>query len=548
MINRKQEEGESLIPSIRLGVLSVFIGLVWVGLDPSCAWAKVGLSPGAIDANSLEAAAGDCMAVCNHLFYGNERKNSVDEWNKETADSQFKVRWTPADDQWCADHGSPTNEAVSAKNVVITPSPSASPYAAQNCPYPTYPGESCSEVKNRLMRCKLKNSQIESQCAAYFQAKDGIKWQWTLVVLDTAAAASCLGACYLGDTMNPALSKACTGAGAAATGTEAFAALKMKNSTFMKIITGATAAGGGTMLVRKAISTAPAPSTEKGKANTPQDNERQSACIAGYFFTALAGIRGYSIYDATQSEESACQSIQDLASKSATVGASGAQLTQSDYTFRSGAGAGTLVTQGAGSGTSSSKTSTPPTTEGVLDPTTGKVVGQAALSGDGSILNKTDLGKLSLPKARQINPNELMSSLQKDPGRAVGQGIIAMSGGLLPSSALQSAGGVIQDIRNNRKAYARDLLGGGNAAIYASEGGGGHPAEAPTDGGAGEIAAALSGLFGGPPEGGEKAPASQEIIFPGHDSGDIWHSQAQQTSIFDIISSRIRKTSHRMEN
>ncbi len=531
------------------------------------ALAKVGMAPGNIDANSLQTGAADCEGTCSLLLFGDETKDPADKWNTSTADSNFKTAWSTSNDQWCADHGSPTNEATPAiaePQPVVSGSPAPSiiqasvPYTPGSCPYPRYPNEDCATVKKKLLRCKLKNSQLESQCLAYYHAKDGLNWQWTLVVIDSAAAASCLGACYMGDQMNPALSKVCTATGVAAVGTEAFAILKMKNSTFMKVISGGAAAGGAAMLGQKAIT-----AEESGKnagsavqtASTATDllakkqaEERQSACMAGYFFTALAGIRAYNIYDTNQTQENACKSIQDLASQSAAIGATGG-FKAPDTTFANLAAA----TPGQGTGTAAvgttANSTTAPSTTTTLNPTTAQLVGQAATADDGRLLNRGDLLKRALPKAQQINPNQMYSALMQDPGRTVAQSIAGM-GGNMPTSVMQGIDGITRDISKNRKMYAKDVLGS-DVGVYRSGGsGGGSGAHEKDSGGANEVAAAISGLFGAMQEGapaGAKPPASTEFTYKGQDSGDIFHSQAVHTSIFDIVSSRIRKATHRTE-
>jgi hypothetical protein len=166
-----------------------------------------GANANAIDATKLQSAQPSCDSICE----------------------QFKQ---PVDAQFCSDHGVPI-EAGLAPNVNRARAP------AGTCNVPLFEGENCTQVNQQINLCKLKNSQVETQCAAYTQADEVGPLEYTVLGLDMAAAGICGTVCASQWTgFGAAAAPACSAAGCAASVGQIAAIVKSTESPVSKMFQG----------------------------------------------------------------------------------------------------------------------------------------------------------------------------------------------------------------------------------------------------------------------------------------------------------------------
>ncbi len=557
-------------------------------------------APGNVDANALDAAAQDCDSFCSKLMGFDVSKWDMDQVNGEgvrnsknvrgganiasSANSnEFKMKWAPADDQWCADHGSPTNESVATlasprpmPSAGCSPAPAASgvprddscdvplvvqespPYTAGKCPYPHYAGENCMAVKDKLTRCKLRNSQVESQCAAYMKAKQGLNWQWTMVVLDAAAAGVCMSECYASPESSfiptiPGGSSTCGGAALIAGGTELVGVMKMQEDSTLKKILSGGAAGVGALSGINSIYQDNKKATGSGAngAVTDADNTAQkkkakdSSCQTGVVMLAMGAVRGYNIYSTNDTMDQACKQVQDLASQSAVTG-SGApdtRFTNSTGTTLPGGTSATVGTTSASQQRGSTGSSGPMNTSpGSTAQNYQEAVRQGAT--DAQVLNKSGLGNLAMNRSSNIDPNKMMHAIRSGDTAGAMRGALADMGVRLPASGMNMANSVLNETSRDAKAgkYGRGMSGDNSVqgSAYAATGvgvSGGSAKAEPTVG---------FDAFGNNQGGGSMAPASQEVNMTPQSFGpDIWHANTKD-NIFQIVSGKLNQVGYRV--
>jgi hypothetical protein len=576
-----------------------------------------------LNPTSLTPQAVDCNNFCGNI---------VNDLTQTPASLDGSGTWSTTDDQWCANHGAQTSPSVPPATKLPQPVKPAVP-----CNIPVLQGDqNCGSVNRYITHCKVKGSQLETQCLAYSQSKQSGNGEKIVLALDTTAAAGCATACaatFMGGFGGVALQKVCSYAGMAASGGELIQSLVGSQGTLGKAMgavgagvalagavsyskfkptdpvpgtpgvaavagTPATAAiaakpaqytfttpGGqtsvwtqGQNLQGQTIWTSPGkapivsdqlyedpgnvgqftpgtpgvaatkgtpgtPGTE-GTKGKPADNGRKQACFAAASFSALAGIRGYSIAHQGDSQQQACDAVKSLVNQSLAPGFTPAALTT------------TSNTTGSTGTTAISTNTTVKTSNALLGNATACLSAagsgdtdcmnaalnaagassNSAAATDAGILKTSGLAKALAAQAASLPIDQMVKHLQN-----------GGSADALIQTALRGQGGQVgADVANIAKLAQQEAPNLGISTLSTTMTAGGAPAGAREGqenpfklGGQGE------GALGGARDlSYEKGPALNGAEV-GSD-GDIYHSTFQG-SIFEIVSHTIKKTADRVD-
>ena len=426
--------------------------------------------------------------------------------------------WTLADDQWCVDHGSPTNPAVAPD-----PTPTSStPPPNTPCQVPMINGDmSCAQTTAWYNHCGWHNGQVEQQCEAYESAGQGRGGEKTVLFLDIAAAGTCAIACYTshGGNDSPML-PACRVAGLAASTTELLETLLQKGSATSKILSSAMG-GMGIYMEAKAAQSAGGLFT----TNNPGKGRVMNACISALMFGVMAGVREGMIKSQEGTQNSACQQVLSLLSTSSANGAGITALPTSNGSAASGGSGGSTGSSGGGDPGLSCMGS-----GGTVTSCSG-----GSTAADTGALQNSGLGSALLPQAQQLAASPLGQQLASGNGDA-GSAIGAMGGG-----SAGDAGGAVATVASAAQAHAQELSEGVSGTTPGGGGGGGGGGDAEQPNPMAGLAALLN------PQGKDQAPAGGTLRFNGQaESTDIWHTNSEQ-NIFQIISTRIGKASKSLQ-
>jgi hypothetical protein len=493
----------------RLIVASVALGQL---LPAAPAWAIAGndYDPNNVNVSAIAPEEIGCNDFCSKI------------------EQTWRGNWSRYNDQWCADHGSPTNLDVPARQVAYVGGTSE----AQSCPYPLLPGESCASVKHQLFSCKWRNSQAAAQCAAYSGMKDASKKEYWVVGFDTAAAATCGVACATQWAAGATI-PACQAAGVVATGSEAVASLFMKNQSAVSKYAGIAASTAGAASVAVTLA--------KGEKVIGGGGNHTMVCAAAVAFTALAGLRYKHIVDAKKGRKESCDKVKELASAAFSFAGGGpgnpdgsGQGTNPLTTVPTAGGTTLGDYNGAGtSGTASlgiqaaNEISTAPE----LPPEVREAV-------DGQMLTRGALDRQLKDKLAAMDASGFAASLDRNhgPGEAIrGMMNAAGAGGDLGTALANLSRAATENARD----FAPLTHGVAGTSYAGGGGGGGREAGAA----AGDGAPDLAKLFGQGAAGPQGAAASRSLAFD-EKPGDIWHTGTDQ-NIFQIVTTRIQRVSPR---
>ena len=560
------------------GALSLFLCLSQVITPAVFADSAINVD-GNIDASKLDQtkiqqAAPPCDQICGILMSGDLSKhdnigartssgvgpgNIYSPSDTGTGSSGSASGWTtPTDDQWCANHGFPTDNTI-LPNATPTPVTTAS-----TCNVPTIGNESCAQANLGIARCMFHGSQLESNCMALAATGDATTFDSIVLLLDIAATVACTTACFVGRgtgmTLGAAAEVACKYVGAVAGVTEFVSTVAQDTSPVAGAIHGILALGGGAtaLLGAGATDVAGSAGTQAGQVSsggtgqlvgdgaqsqsgTVKDTE---SCVAAVFFAVLSGIRTFDLVKFGDTYDSACNNISSLWSSSAAGnggGGAGTSTNPGQYLFNPQTGG---ISQGApgsggsngGLGGSTTATTTPSTASTVAScvasGNTGSGCGTAAATDSGA-LNNSGLGQAVAPLASQLANNGVLQS--QGAGAAMHSAMGAGGGNL------GGAGGAISQLAQSAQDNAAQLermAGGIGAGSYSGGGGGGG------GGGKGGADNPFAGLFGGgAKDGGARAPSSEQFGKVAH--MDIWHTGTTQ-NIFEIISDKVAKVANRV--
>ena len=556
------------------GALSLFLCLSQV-LTPavfadSAINANGNVDASKLDQTKIQQAAPPCDQICGILMSGDLSKhdnigartssgvgpgNIYSPSDTGTGSSGSASGWsTPKDDQWCANHGFPTDNTV-MPNATPTPVTTAS-----TCNVPTIGNESCSQANLGIARCMFHGSQLESNCMALAATGDATTFDSIILTLDLAAAIACGIACFTGATpgWGQAAVETCTAVGTVASVTELISTIAQDTSPVAGAIHGILAAGAGAFanigsvglsnVVQAGGATQDAGdvgrlgSQGSQKGSTLKD---QASCVSAVFFVVLSGIRMYDLVKFGDTYDSACNNISSLWSSSAAGnggGGAGTSTSPGQYLFNPQTGG---ISQGApGSGGSNGGLAS--STTATTTPGTGSTVASCVASGntgsgcstsaatDSGVLSNSGLGQTVAPLASQLANNGALQSQ--------GAGAAMQSGMGSAGADLGDAGSALSHLAQaaqDNGAQLEKMLGGIGAGSYSGGGGGG--------GGAGKGGAdnPFAGLFGGgAKDGGARAPSSEQFGKVAH--MDIWHTGTTQ-NIFEIISDKVAKVANRVE-
>jgi|GEM_PF-3697587 len=237
MIVRKLGKQKALaVLTITAQILSLVPGALWT--PEAQAKSNELTDASGIDANALDSSS-SCEDICEAI--------------------QPDSEWGMSNDQWCANHGSPTEQGVVAQPLATASgTPSGNPFqpprpngrgvdaavpTAEGCRYPVRPEDikatgsedtACKYVSQRLIHCKFHGTQLASQCMAKGYTKKSDKWQKILMALDATAAGTCAIACVAEKTgtslatgLGQVIAQGCKYASFIAGGTEIIAAIFM---------------------------------------------------------------------------------------------------------------------------------------------------------------------------------------------------------------------------------------------------------------------------------------------------------------------------------
>ena len=484
---------------------------------------------------SAPAAAPDCDNLCDKL---------VTDDGKSLKGLDGSAGWkSGSDDQWCADHGSPT-EASIGPNTNLTRAP------ANSCNVPMFEGENCSEVNNKLMHCKWHNSQLEPQCMAYKAADGAGTGEHIVFALDTVAAASCWTACIAGKTpWTAALEAVCMGTGIAAGASEFGIVLAQNSSPVTKMIKSATLAGGTAAHTYglSNITGSPQQSTVPGT-----DTKVSNSCFSAAGYTILMGLRYKAINDDNKVKKDACNTVKQLASSASMT--SGAVANLSNYSnmtpISGGAGGLGRATAGGSAGGVASASAGGAISLGL------SCVGNNGLSSclpnQSAAMDSKIFSETGLDKQFASDPNGQLKAIID----AVKSG--ATAGQIMDRAMNGSVGGdaghAISQLADEATAKSTEiaaLMKPTDAAALASTGG----LSSPSKGGGKGSPKLMEGfnLFGGFGNSGPAAESAKEMRFEkGQKRGlssitgdDIYHSN-WTGSIFDLVSTRIDESKDRV--
>lgn len=504
---------------------------------------------------------------------------SVDEFCEKLIEEEAgdTGKWVKKkiDPQWCTDHGSPIDATIQASWLKDAPEGQPKHQDATKCNVPLLDSPTevgCGEANKRLLQCKYRNSQVESQCMAYKALKGAADIEWVLLVLDLAATASCATACFTGGLATPICEGAAMGAGAA----EMVATFAMDQGPVGRMVNGIAAAGGlasasigaaqGGFGAAKTVSETSdgfqrsadggfTRSLDKGggvaekggdqakelQGNLDKANEDQSkkgkdaACVSAVCFAVLSGLRVYNIISQNNAKSDACDKVKKLFSEAAVVDPTGQpDVNYGNYTPQNGTSAGGLGGKGGSTATLGGAANSGMACIGAggglaACPATAKTEKSGAT--DAGVLSRSGLDKAVGPMAAQLD------SLRPRVGEGAGSLMGAAMGG-------GSGSGVLSTLAAEAQQHATDLGAQFAPSSYNGGGGGGGGGRG---GGGDNGLGGLASLFGGGAQ-GPAAPRNMVAQYgkPGSPS-DIWHT-GTHLNLFEIVSGKMEKVATRVSS
>jgi hypothetical protein len=568
----------------------------WAGMNDN-------FNPNAVNVANLPKEKINCNEFCDSLVSGTADggwgdKDDKKEYKNVQSTEAGRAGWSERDDQFCADHGYPTNPTV--QSAVVTPS-------AEKCDVKMLSTDgsgqaACKKTSDAIYRCQFHNTQLIPQCLAYKATKDASDWELALAALDTAAAGTCAVACSGAVVSLGTSQTACTIAGTATTVAETAAVFTMNNGTVSKTIAGAltaigaastavegyhtvaglkagsrlkdagnaadkakdsadalrTQADGAQDLVKEGnldASTAKeyadnADKADKGfesadsarksaeaEKKQQQEKAKEAACVSAVTFAALAGVRYVHYGKYYNSRADACNTVQSLASNALSnkTGPAGNQGPGSSNGFNGiNTAGGTVGGNGSGGGNGSSARGTD-----------GDPVSQFCNAGVGcevppSLSAASDGGLLK------------ESGLDKLVARPAGELAHSLANGVTPAQALQNAlsgqgGGELgHGMASVAQAAQDDAASLGGKLQMGSPSGGMYTASGGAGGGrAGSDSNPFGNLFGGAGAGGGGARATASQVFGKSHVMDIYHTGTSQ-NLFEIVSGKMSSVAGRV--
>lgn len=504
-----------------------------------------------VDAGALKPAGVNCDNFCGNLVaeaaeeFQDTKQFKQEEIDKRTMNTSGSGGWSQKDDEWCAKHGSPSDPSLPKQEV------KDSDYVDKTqCNVPMLKtDDSCKNVNKKLLRCKYRNSMVIPQCLAYQAAAQANEWQYPLMILDFAAAATCAGACiwtWAGDAGNIA----CGAATFVTSGMEMTAQCYMSSSGIQKAITGvAGTAGAVSALIPLINATSSAQgaglttkTVETGGKGTSQTAAKVASCASMVLMAIIGGIRVANIIQTDGAKEDACEALQKMASEAQVMDPFGQpDVNFNNYAPKNGSGGGTQVAGTGGStsnpgglGGGASKDANCVSQNGLIScPVAGVPPGTTVASTDGGFLSKTGLDKVAAPMAKQM----IDAGVGRRKPDAAG-----IMGAALGEGANTAEGQGLKDLAKAAQDDANKLGGIFGSSVYSGGGGGRSSASA---------AAAAGPMFGfkaaGPAAHSdlefEKRKKGDNILSP---DGDIWH-EGYRGTIFQIVSGKLEVTRGRVD-
>jgi hypothetical protein len=520
-------------------------------------WAIVNNSanPNAVNISALEPEKVNCNDFCENLVAkvangGWTDKDSRKEY-RNVMNTSGGSGWSLTDDQFCANHGYPTNPSVQAATVSVN-NQACNVTMLQGQSYGTGT-EGCKRASDAIFRCQMHNSQVIPQCLAYKAAKTADDGESVVLALDIAAAATCGAECALAPAgaVGSAVAGACQIAGTSATVMEVIQNSRMAYTerAMQSVLGGAGTIAGGTATAVNILNAGDAAETGSetniglgsgGGDEVRKKNQRKASCYAAASFAFLAGLRTYNIRNDMKAKDDACKAVRGLASN---------VLTGSP---------GTAGNQGAGTGTGFNGINTggSATGDNGSGGSNGSYAGAGTGTGTENINCSGPLGCEVPPTLSSATDGGVLtqSGLDKLVGKPAADIAAALKSGVTPAQALQSAmgsagagqmGGALASLAQSAQDNASSLGGSFNmsspaaGAMYAAGGGGGGG----RSGGDSNPFGNLFGGQGGAGAGGARALASEE--FGKGRATDIWHTGTTQ-NLFEIVSGKVSQVSGRV--